>query len=146
VNIRYVQRLLGHARLSTTEIYTRVSDVALRLKLTEANVIDDLPQPLTLNHLVRPPEYLPLVGRQPQRLSSYFPEDEKATIDRDESTCLDHREPHTLADGSTLIALSLETLAVDWTALGPGTPNRLLELTPKVARQILTLAKWVSLM
>ena len=39
VDIRYVQRLLGHASLSTTEIYTHVSDVALRRMVTEANVL-----------------------------------------------------------------------------------------------------------
>jgi site-specific recombinase XerD len=40
VDIRYVQRLLGHASLSTTEIYTHVADVALRRMLVEARVID----------------------------------------------------------------------------------------------------------
>jgi integrase/recombinase XerD len=40
VDIRYVQRLLGHASLSTTEIYTHVTDVALRRVVTEANVLD----------------------------------------------------------------------------------------------------------
>jgi integrase/recombinase XerD len=39
VDIRYVQRLLGHASLSTTEIYTHVSDAALRRRVTEANVL-----------------------------------------------------------------------------------------------------------
>lgn len=39
VDIRYVQRLLGHASLSTTEIYTHVSDFALRRMITQANVL-----------------------------------------------------------------------------------------------------------
>jgi integrase/recombinase XerD len=39
VDIRYVQRLLGHASLTTTEIYTHVSDSALRRVVTEANVL-----------------------------------------------------------------------------------------------------------
>ena len=40
VDIRYVQRLLGHASLSTTEIYTHVTDPALRRVVMEANVLD----------------------------------------------------------------------------------------------------------
>jgi integrase/recombinase XerD len=39
VDIRYVQRLLGHASLSTTEIYTHVSDDALRQMISKANVL-----------------------------------------------------------------------------------------------------------
>jgi site-specific recombinase XerD len=39
VDIRYIQRLLGHSSLSTTEIYTHVSDVALRRVVTDANVL-----------------------------------------------------------------------------------------------------------
>lgn len=39
VDIRFVQRLLGHASLTTTEIYTHVSDVALRRVLAEADVV-----------------------------------------------------------------------------------------------------------
>lgn len=35
VDIRYVQRLLGHRSISTTEIYTHVADAALKVKITE---------------------------------------------------------------------------------------------------------------
>jgi site-specific recombinase XerD len=44
VDIRYIQRLLGHASLSTTEIYTHVSDVALSRVVTDADVLGRLPQ------------------------------------------------------------------------------------------------------
>jgi site-specific recombinase XerD len=39
VDIRYIQRLLGHASLSTTEIYTHVSDHALRRVISDADVL-----------------------------------------------------------------------------------------------------------
>jgi integrase/recombinase XerD len=42
VDIRYIQRLLGHASLSTTEIYTHVSDGALRRVVSDANVLGRL--------------------------------------------------------------------------------------------------------
>jgi len=39
VDIRYIQRLLGHASLSTTEIYTHISDRALKRVVSEADVL-----------------------------------------------------------------------------------------------------------
>src|SRR4029078_13201540 len=39
VDIRFVQRLLGHSSIATTEIYTHVSDEALRVTLKKANVL-----------------------------------------------------------------------------------------------------------
>jgi integrase/recombinase XerC len=42
VDIRYIQRLLGHASLSTTEIYTHVSDRALRQVVSRADVLGQL--------------------------------------------------------------------------------------------------------
>jgi site-specific recombinase XerD len=35
VDIRYVQRLLGHRSISTTEMYTQVADSALKVRITE---------------------------------------------------------------------------------------------------------------
>jgi integrase/recombinase XerD len=40
VDIRIVQRLLGHSSIATTEIYTHVSDEALRKTLQRADILD----------------------------------------------------------------------------------------------------------
>jgi site-specific recombinase XerD len=42
VDIRIVQRLLGHSSIATTEIYTHVSDETLRTTLERANVLQSL--------------------------------------------------------------------------------------------------------
>lgn len=43
VDIRIVQRLLGHSSIATTEIYTHVSDEALRKTLERADILDRMP-------------------------------------------------------------------------------------------------------
>jgi integrase/recombinase XerD len=42
VDIRYVQRLLGHSTIATTEIYTHVSDEALRATIARADILGAL--------------------------------------------------------------------------------------------------------
>ncbi|MBF0169394.1 MAG: tyrosine-type recombinase/integrase [Alphaproteobacteria bacterium] len=39
VDIRFVQKLLGHASIATTQIYTQVSDASLRATLARANTL-----------------------------------------------------------------------------------------------------------
>lgn len=41
-DIRFVQRLLGHASIATTEIYTKVSDKALRHAICKADTVGNL--------------------------------------------------------------------------------------------------------
>ena len=42
VDFRFMQRLLGHSSIAATEIYTNVSDEALRATLERANVLGTL--------------------------------------------------------------------------------------------------------
>jgi integrase/recombinase XerD len=43
VDMRFVQRLLGHASIATTQIYTHVTDMALRSALERADVMRAFP-------------------------------------------------------------------------------------------------------
>jgi integrase/recombinase XerD len=45
VDIRFVQRLLGHSSIATTEIYTHVADEALKRVLKTADVLGTFTQP-----------------------------------------------------------------------------------------------------
>ncbi len=47
VDMRFVQRLLGHRSIATTEIYTHVSDSALRAATIRADILGRLHQPGT---------------------------------------------------------------------------------------------------
>ncbi len=42
VDIRFVQRLLGHSSIATTEIYTRVSDTALMQAINTADPLSKM--------------------------------------------------------------------------------------------------------
>ncbi len=42
VDIHFVKRLLGHSSIATTEIYTHVTDEALRRSLAKADVLSCL--------------------------------------------------------------------------------------------------------
>lgn len=41
-DIRFVQRLLGHASIATTEIYTYVSDPAIKKAILDANTMGSM--------------------------------------------------------------------------------------------------------
>lgn len=48
-DIRFVQRLLGHSSIATTEIYTQISDSALKRALFEADTMGFLSKLETAN-------------------------------------------------------------------------------------------------
>ncbi len=47
VDIRFVQKLLGHASIATTQIYTQVSDMSLKATLERANTLERVKSAVT---------------------------------------------------------------------------------------------------